>query len=104
MTTNSILLIDSHNGIYVPHVFLNNWSKFVIDRDKMVPYLEDLQDVGGEYYWDSWEYILDNAKLKMQNKEYVLRQNEDVWAIPVEEEAMLADSEYEGLANYMNED
>jgi hypothetical protein len=54
----SILIVDDHHGIYVPQVFCERYEK-----TEDVPQ-EDwdicLSGPDHEYYWDSWEIILDN--------------------------------------------
>jgi hypothetical protein len=82
MNKNAILLVNSANGIYIPQVFRQNFGHVIKNSIDLTDYLLDLEDVYGEYYWDSWDYLLSNAVLLMGHKEYYLWQDDDLWAIP----------------------
>ena len=80
----SILLIDSHHGIYIPHLF---WTRhnhelegFTIED--MAMFNEDLKSPDEENYWESWEEILNRGEVTRDKKKYILHHEEDLWLIP----------------------
>lgn len=87
MTTNASLLIDSHHGTYIPQFFAEGFQNYITNKEELAEYLPDLTTPDNEHYWDSWEHILDNAKLTDDNgRECILIQIEgDLWAIPENE-------------------
>jgi hypothetical protein len=92
MTTNAVLLIDNHHGVYIPQIFgqdlKNNCYRIAnfadIDQEDI-----DILCAGPdhEFYWESWEYILDNiVLLGLKDVRHCLYQNDgDLWAVPEEE-------------------
>ena len=78
------LLVDSHHGQYIPQVFakvfglpenFTNWDGIKED----IYFLSQDGSNEHENYWETWEYVMDNAKLKSG---FELWQNEDLWAVP----------------------
>jgi len=74
------LLLSAARGIYIPRdaaefLINNSWSGF--DKDL----LNDLQDPKSDYYWDSWQRVLDNAVYTTEaGREYRLHQDGDLFA------------------------
>lgn len=74
-------LIDSYHGVYIPQFFaemymnghLDDWSGI---RDEDITQL--LEGPSADWYWESWENVLDNAVSK---KGYRLEQDGDLWVI-----------------------
>lgn len=92
MTTNSSLLIDGNRGIYIPKFFAENYTQYLTNKDEVQDDLSDLSDPENEFYWDAWDNILNNAKLKDdEGRECALYQDGDLWAIPVNEFNELGD-------------
>lgn len=78
------LLINSANGIYIPRIFattygaeenFENWDEI---KD-LIDSLANVESFEFEDYWDTWEELVDNAKLK---DGFTLYHNEDLWAVP----------------------
>jgi hypothetical protein len=78
------LLVDSHHGQYIPQIFANsfglpenflNWDEIKEDID----FLKQEDSNEHEDYWEVWDEILNNAKLKSG---FELYHNEDLWAVP----------------------
>lgn len=91
MTNNSILLLDSHNGIYIPKLFAEDIISGNYQSPNKKECLKELSELGNpenEGYWDAWEVLLSKIKLiGSNNTEYYLFQYEgDVWAIPSDEQ------------------
>jgi hypothetical protein len=78
--TNAVLLIDSHHGQYIPQLFADKFGQFIENE----AYNADLLSPDGEFYWESWEYVLDNTTIQIEGKPYTLYQDGDLFALPVE--------------------
>ena len=72
------LLLSDVRGIYIPRDFakgfdLNAWH---IDFD-----VSALSDLEGEFYWDTWERVLNEAYFLKGEYRFTLWQDGDLWAI-----------------------
>lgn len=78
-------LLDSHRGIYIPRDFAEMISdtKYIKDYEKFKDDLETCKNPDHEWYWESWQTILDNMKidLKGEGKFYSLYQDGDLFAV-----------------------
>lgn len=85
-TTEPILLLDSHHGVYIPKLFAEELIKGVYkvkNREAILKPLAELGNPENQFYWEEWENLLDNCVLlDSKGNEYTLWQNEDLWAIP----------------------
>jgi hypothetical protein len=82
------LLVNSAHGIYIPQVFVEAYEKYILwpDDSRVEETLSDLKSPDNEFYCDSWDYLTGNCKLTNDNgKQFIIYQNEDVWAVPVDE-------------------
>ena len=90
MTTNAILLIDGHHGIYIPKIIAEDIIEgrlLVKNFDDIKWELSELGNPDNESYWDAWSQLMDKVILLNKNKEeYYIYQDDDVWAVPVGEE------------------
>lgn len=77
-----ILLADSSRGVYIPQAFAEMCGEDIWSVRE-----DDLQDLRqgpeGEYYWDTWISVLDNATATLKGDTYRLLQTEhgDLWAL-----------------------
>lgn len=73
------LLIDSHHGIYIPKIFVEDFAQKWegISHDD----LECCLDPDSEWYWESWQNICDNATIVVDGQEFRLWQDGDLWAL-----------------------
>lgn len=81
------LLIDSNRGVYIPQIFAENYLFMLANKgeiDKEV--LSDISSFENEFYWESWDEILNNAIIKFGNEIGYLYHNEDLWFFPEGEE------------------
>jgi len=71
------LLIDSHHGQYIPKLFYENmkFSDFGLKKSDY----KDLADNENEYYWDTWDMLLNEARTKDGSYLY---HYEDLWLVP----------------------
>jgi hypothetical protein len=80
-----VLLFDSNHGTYIPKNFVDdetlreNFGLTEQNKDHWGSCL----DMENEFYWDSWNWILDNAKHESELGNYFITQTEhgDVWAL-----------------------
>jgi len=72
------LLIDSHHGIYIPQFFAEQFADQLTDEEK-----EDLSDPYNEYYWDTWDNVL-NKIFIYEGKEFTLWHDDDLWLVPAD--------------------
>lgn len=91
MTNNSILLYDSHHGIYIPRLFGEDIITGNIKAKNKDQFLYDLGELGNpnnENYHEAFDNITSKIILldKYNNEFYVYQHDGDVWAIPVGED------------------
>jgi len=76
----SELLISDRNGVYIPQIFFNNFDfkQWGLSKDDYL----DLDCPEGDYYWDTWNDLLDNAQMLDKNSGnfYMLEQDGDLFA------------------------
>jgi hypothetical protein len=100
-TASQQLLFDSASGQYIPKRFATEIKREAISGvdakdldylahgpggclDKDVE-LYDGETIRGEYYWDTWQTILDNAVVTdSDGNEFNLYQDGDVWLVPTD--------------------
>lgn len=61
------ILCDSHHGIFIPQIMINRlvdhgWQGITEENQK------DLQDPYSEWYWETWDQVLNNAYFVDGNK------------------------------------
>jgi len=76
-----ILFCDSASGRYIPQRFAAEiMPQYLhgVTKDQ----LNELSDPDGEWYWDTWHTVLDNARVIGANGEnYTLYQDGDLWLV-----------------------
>lgn len=88
---NASLLLSDRHGIYIPKVFAESFSDWGIsDGDKTI--LTTGPD--HEWYWETWDSVMEYVKFVKNNVVYRLYQDGDLWAVP--EADYMADDECEG--------
>lgn len=75
-----VLMVDSHHGIYSAQIFVETLHE---DLKKQIKpeILEDLKNPENEFYWESWESVLD-MEFKWNRQKVFVMQIEDVWIVP----------------------
>lgn len=77
-----ILYASSSRGVYIPQFFAESCDETIWKVKK-----DDIRDLrqgpDGEYYWDTWISVLDNATATLNGDTYYLHQSEDgdLWAL-----------------------
>ncbi len=96
------LLLSDARGIYIPRDFLDFKNVCTEDGEEitdeyLLEALEELKNPDGEYYWESWEKVLNETYLKNSTTGVVfcLHQDGDLWAIPNKELRELNEEESE---------
>lgn len=88
-----ILAVNDHHGIYVPKVFLENYSGIcqgLADQDAILS-----GDPESCEYWEAWDSILSNfTYVNDEGDTYTLYQDGDLWLVC---EARLTPEEYFNL-------
>ena len=77
------LLLSKARGIYIPQNFYEsfNLSDWNINSDT-VNGIDDLSDPENDFYWDTWEDVLNNAFfIDKDGHKWVLYQDGELWAI-----------------------
>lgn len=96
---NVELIVSDHHGVYIPQKFVENydvtqWGLETFDPD--VVCVEKGPD-DNEWYWESWEAILNKASCVQNGKQYYLHQDGDLFAVAWEE---LNEEEREDMGIY----
>lgn len=80
------VLLDSYRGIYIPRDFVRIYKDNIFNIDdaeikNSVIMIEELakEDMIGEDYWWSWDYLVDNAILEIDGYRYKLHEDGDLF-------------------------
>lgn len=82
LKNKSYCIVDSAHGQFIPQVFLethnpNTWELNVNDED-----LTSIQNgPEDEFYWESWEKLMNNAVCVIENEKFTLFQDNDLFII-----------------------
>ena len=83
------LILDSHRGIYIPRDFAESVDrKYIKDADKFAKDLDICLNPNHEWYWESWNNILDNMQIDLMGNGtyYHLMQDGDLFAVIYKDE------------------
>ena len=86
MSRAIILFLDCSRGHYIPRDFAQSVRRDCI-RGVSLELLDSLareDSVEGDFYWDDWHAVLDNAKILHDGAEYTLHHDDDLWLINYE--------------------
>lgn len=79
---NSIMVVDSHHGVYQPKIFVECYRHLITGVSKDT--LSELTSPDNEHYWEAWEDLLNTATVTSTcGKSYRVEQIEDVWLVPL---------------------
>ena len=73
-------LLDGARGIYIPQAFAQNFNMRawgVSEKDEQIL----LAGPEHEYYWETWDEVLNDAKILIDDETWVLTQDSDLFAI-----------------------
>lgn len=100
MTENSILLLDSNRGVYIPHQFGNMMRGYTrsnineVFEEMLI--LEEGNPHDTEHYWEAWDKVLNEFWFERPSGErFELYQSDhgDLWAVPIDELKQLNEEE-----------
>lgn len=82
--SNAILYADSARGVYIPQYFAESIKREFVSGISCDQWT-DLTDPDCEWYWDTWDSVLDNAVVIDPNTgiQYGLWQDGDLWLVPL---------------------
>ena len=84
-TDQIILAVDSHNGRYsMEHLIESYDFDNASELQEHIDMCKTVDNEENEGYYDSWNYILDNALITHKGITYRLEQNGDIWFVPVD--------------------
>ncbi len=95
-----VLLFDSNRGVYIPQHFaqhcIEGWHDVTDEKRKCL-----LAGPGAEneWYWETWQNVLDNAYFEKDGHKWQLLQDGDTWAYCLE---LMTDEEKDNFG--FNED
>lgn len=82
MDDNRKLLLSDAHGIYLPETFSLQYSNRFWNIEDHDPDLVTIQaGPEAEYYWESWDAILDKAWAVVDGIKYTLYQEGDLFAV-----------------------
>lgn len=88
---NSKLLLSDRHGIYIPKTFAESFEGWgIADGDRTIL----ITGPEHEWYWETWDSVLNYANFTQDGVKYYLYQDGDLWAVP--EDDYNSDDEYEG--------
>ena len=80
---NAELFLDSNRGVYIPQNFAEQVRHELVENVTAEQW--DILQAGPdhEWYWETWERVLDYAVLDDGNRKFTLYQDGDLWLIPI---------------------
>ena len=78
------LFLDDARGIYLPRDFAESINReYIINREKWENDLDFLARSAPEsnFFWDTWQDVLDGLKVKIGRRTYFFYQDGPVWMI-----------------------
>ena len=84
------LLLSDARGVYIPRDF----ALYIEDMDNVTAEDKEILSAGPdhEWYWETWDSVLDKASSTINGKVWRLWQDGDLWAYC---EELMTDEEYE---------
>lgn len=79
---NPILYADASRGWHIPQYFAESVRRDLVQNVTQEDW--DILESGPdhEWYWETWESVLDNAAIHHAGIEYFLWQDGDLWLVP----------------------
>ena len=89
-----VLLLDGARGVYIPRDFVTDvFSELNLDLiEKWSIEREDAEILAAgpehELYWETWGDVLNYAECTVDGGNYILQQDDDLWAVCVSKMGM----------------
>lgn len=86
MSKAIIHFLDSARGQYIPRDFAQIINRSFVSgvSDSLLDSLAKEDSNDGEFYWEDWITVLDNAKINFEDMQYTLHHDGDLWLINYE--------------------
>ena len=82
---DAVLYADSNLGVYIPKFFADSINRYSVLNVRFEDYTILSKGPDSEYYWDTWDAVLDKAIVLDHNGVvFTLYQDGDLWFIPKE--------------------
>lgn len=80
---NIEILLNSSRGIYIPRDFVQSMKTELFGlTEQNKRHWKDAENPDSEYYWESWQWILDNARFDHKDgRVFYLYQDGDVFLV-----------------------
>ena len=79
-----VLFTDDAYGVYIPKHFAKALDRdYIVDREKWDEDLDFLikYPIEKDGYWETWQDVLDNMRIKIGRRTYFLYQDGSVWMV-----------------------
>ena len=85
LPSNVILLASDSRGVFIPQYFAGSIVRDMVTGVSAKEWQELEQGPEFEYYWDTWDMVLNNAILTDDSgQSFYLWQDGDLWAVPTD--------------------
>lgn len=86
MSKAIIHFLDSARGQYIPRDFAQIIKRSFVSgvSDDLLDSLAKDNSNEGEFYWEDWQTVLNNAKINFEGVQYTLRHDGDLWLVNYE--------------------
>ena len=76
-------IVNSAHGVFVPMVFAQTVNRGLLYgvSNETLDYLAKEESMEDDYFWDTWDSVLNNARITHNGKTYHLHQDGDLFAI-----------------------
>ena len=76
-------IIDSRHGVFVPMLFAQTVNRALLSgvATEDLDYLAKEESTEDDGFWDTWDSVLNNARISLEGKIYHLHQDGDLFTI-----------------------
>ena len=76
-------IIDSRHGVFVPILFARTVNRALLSgvTTEDLDYLAKEESLGDDGFWDTWDSVLNNVRIKVEGRIYHLHQDGDLFII-----------------------
>lgn len=86
MSKAIIHFLDSSRGQYIPRDFAQIVNREVLHGVslELLDSLAEEDSNNGEFYWEDWEMVLNDARIILDGVEYTLYHDGDLWLVNID--------------------
>lgn len=86
MSKAIIHFLDSARGQYIPRDFAQIINREVLHgvSFELLDSLAEEDSNNGEFYWEDWEMVVNNARIVLDGVEYTLHHDGDLWLVNID--------------------